>query len=198
MAWPTDDLVTDQMDSDGDSPLLARLQLLAAINKIKAILGFTPAAAGPIATSGITGTVNTAGTQEITGWKWFSSAMGATFSGPVGVGEATQSGHAARLSQVFGSGSAWIVETANRQSSITYTNTTSKPIAVVVLGQNYSAPGYAQLYGEVNAALIMETSSYAPSGDITKTGICLIVQPGATYIVHKGLATTITKWSEFK
>lgn len=55
MAWPTDDLSTTHLDSDGASPLLARPQLLAALNKIKAMLGFTPAKAGPLGDSGITG-----------------------------------------------------------------------------------------------------------------------------------------------
>lgn len=55
MAWPTDDLSTTHLDSDGASPLLARPQLLAAINKIKAMLGFVPAKAGPLGDSGITG-----------------------------------------------------------------------------------------------------------------------------------------------
>lgn len=55
MAWPTDDLSTTHLDSDGASPLLARPQLLAAINKIKAMLGFTPAKAGPLGESGISG-----------------------------------------------------------------------------------------------------------------------------------------------
>lgn len=55
MAWPTDDLSTTHLDSDGASPLLARPQLLAAINKIKAMLGFVPAKAGPLGESGING-----------------------------------------------------------------------------------------------------------------------------------------------
>lgn len=54
MTWPTDDLATTEMDSDADSPLLMRPQLLAAVNKIKAMLGFSPAASGAVTGSGLT------------------------------------------------------------------------------------------------------------------------------------------------
>lgn len=56
MAWPTDDLVTDQMDSDADSPLLMRPQLLALVSKVKAMLGLTPAISGAVTGSGLTQT----------------------------------------------------------------------------------------------------------------------------------------------
>lgn len=42
MTWPTDDLTTVNLDSDADSPLLSRPELIAAINKIKAILANAP------------------------------------------------------------------------------------------------------------------------------------------------------------
>lgn len=39
MTWPTDDLTVAELDEGGDDPSLARAELLAAVNKIKSILG---------------------------------------------------------------------------------------------------------------------------------------------------------------
>lgn len=45
MTWPADDLTTVHLDSETDSVAAARTELLAAVNKIKAILAELPAAA---------------------------------------------------------------------------------------------------------------------------------------------------------
>lgn len=43
MAWPTDDLTTTHLDSETDLVAAARTEIIAAVNKIKAILAEVPA-----------------------------------------------------------------------------------------------------------------------------------------------------------
>ena len=52
MTWPIDDLTVAHLDAGADDPSQARTELLAAVNKIKSILGEAPAGSTIIAASG--------------------------------------------------------------------------------------------------------------------------------------------------
>jgi len=104
-------------------------------------------------------------------------------------------GTIALTSQVLGVGQTWTDVTSSRAIGTTYTNSTGKPIMVIVSGTGGGANG---LWGvTLNSAITF----YTPSTYTTSvwTTACFIVPNGNTYALsQQGSSATMANWSELR
>lgn len=88
---------------------------------------------------------------------------------------------------IGGDGYAWVDETANRTSGVTYTNTYGYPI-MVSIQHNYNSTNVSIVVNGVN------TSTFYSSGYVYPC-VTTIVPAGATYILSN---STVKYWAELK
>lgn len=93
------------------------------------------------------------------------------------------------VSGVLGAGQTWQDVKVSRAAGTTYTNTTGKPIEVIVV---YSGVN-AQLELQVNGSTIWRQFSAVSSGDIYQ-GARVLVPAGSTYRVTGTLGTLFSWW----
>jgi len=95
----------------------------------------------------------------------------------------------------LGVGQSWTDVTASRAIGTTYTNSTGKPIEVIVSGLGNGANG---LWGiTLNSAVTFFSPSTATTGYWTV--ICFIVPNGNTYLLtQQGATATMQNWSELR
>ena len=105
-------------------------------------------------------------------------------------GKVISSSPVATESQVIGVEQTWQDVTASRSLSVTYTNTTGKPIQVMITTAA-SATGSYVFSATVNGVQI----SYVYN-NYTIPYWCFIVPQGHTYSVTSG--TQLSKWSELR
>lgn len=111
-----------------------------------------------------------------------------TVSGTVAAGDDP------RFGKMIGVGQAWQDVAANRASGVTYTNSTGRPIFVVVTGRNGAARGLAYV-DSVIVGGINQTSDGNVVGNIS-----FMVPDGSTYSISSNiiLNRTDTSWSELR
>ena len=98
---------------------------------------------------------------------------------------------------VGGAGYAWVDETANRASGVTYTNTTGHPI-VVCVSSKYGTNATVQITFYVNGQIIISNTMYGQvlNEKTGKNSVTVIIPNGATY--KSTLTQAILYWSELK
>jgi hypothetical protein len=126
-----------------------------------------------------------------------SAATAASVVTPIsngGTGATTQSGAVAALGLV-GPGQVWTDVTASRAFGTTYTNSTSRPILVMV-GVSSSGNSYVRL--DIDSVLF--GYSGAPSGGVGGVSILSFYVPvGSTYKVSTATGTNIcSAWNEYR
>lgn len=133
------------------------------------------------------GAINVGGTLGVTG-----ALVGSTgdFSGQLTVPAATASGSAVNLSQSLAGATLQNV-TASRAFATTYTNSTQRPIILMVAGSGANVV-FSLL---VNGATVLASEAVTGASDLMSlTGV---VPPGATYEVT-GPTGTFSSWTEFR
>lgn len=117
----------------------------------------------------------------------------ASGAGALAVGAATQPSHALQKNQGIGQTQAWTGVTGSRALSTTYTNTTGRPISVLV---SASVPSSGDVSAVVNGSVI----AHAGGGSATSTEgtLSFIVPPGATYGTAVTGAVALTSWFELR
>lgn len=108
--------------------------------------------------------------------------FGDAASKDVGATEGTvAAGNDSRFGKMLGVGQAWQDVKANRAAGVTYTNSTGKPIFVVITGRNTSAQGRAFVDGAPIAGF-----TQVSSGSILSS-VSIIVPDGSTYSVASSI-----------
>jgi hypothetical protein len=117
-----------------------------------------------------------------------------TVSAPAvsGTNTATLPAATGELSMLGTTGQTWQNLTASRALSTTYTNTTGKPISVMVDG--YSSAGAATGTATVNGAAIQTSSSFSANYRVWTS---FIVPPSASYSFSIS-GTPVFFWSELR
>ena len=87
-----------------------------------------------------------------------------------------------KASQMIGVGQTWIDETSNRALGTTYTNTTGKPIFIII----YCATGATQTY-YING---IKVGDVADSGGGEHT-VSFVIPDGDTYMISGGALTSL-------
>ena len=106
-------------------------------------------------------------------------------------GQLTAASTSALVLSEIGVGQTWTNVTSSRVKGTTYTNSTGKPIQIIVRG-NQGGDSGGQLY--INGALVAE--SYASAVNLIWT-LTAIIPNGNTYRVD-GIYCTITGWNELR
>ncbi len=108
--------------------------------------------------------------------------FGDAASKDVGETEGTvAAGNDNRFGKMLGVGQAWQDVKASRVAGVTYTNSTGKPIFVVITGRNTSAQGRAFVDGAPIAGF-----TQVSSGSILSS-VSIIVPDGSTYSVASNI-----------
>lgn len=102
-----------------------------------------------------------------------------------------KNGTLAIVEQLIGEGQAWVNVTSQRQSKVTYTNETSKPIQVCVVAYAQSEDSYFMV-NNVRVALI----GYSPTTSVARP-LSVIVPVGAKYSISNTIGDTYS-WSELR
>ncbi len=95
---------------------------------------------------------------------------------------------------IIGQGQNWNVSGAGRQTGVTYTNSTGKPIMISVSLIVNSGDPTATLYLNSAAAASMACSGFA-AGPSIRGQLSAIIPVGGTYMISSG---TIMQWSELR
>ena len=102
----------------------------------------------------------------------------------------------------LGYGQTWQSLTGSRALSTTYTNTTSKPIQVIVSAvSNLGGSGTANMSATVNGVSIGSVMiEYYFSSTVVafRNALYFIVPPGNTYVVTPSVASTLISWAELR
>ena len=95
----------------------------------------------------------------------------------------------------IGIGQTWQIVTGSRAASITYTNTTGKPIAISIRAETTATAVADALFvvGGVNA-----WSRYCGSINPARFSIMAIVPTGATYYLSIPTGTVFDTWAELR
>ncbi len=122
-------------------------------------------------------------------------------SAPMAVGTAVSAGDATRYDQVLGLGQTWQNVTASRAiNSTSYTNSTGKPIQIIVVVTNNASSSFGFALS-VNGATVSSSYCYnTTSAGNVSTSLTVIVPIGATYTVLAGsvLAANLVTWWELR
>ena len=155
-------------------------------------IGFGSGNLSVTGTLGVTGATTLSSTLAVTGTATLSATLSVT--GTASVAAATSSGHAAQLSQTVGAGAtAYGNVTASRSTSVSYTNSTGRPLfvsIVVLLGGALDQINATSPYGVTTVAL-----SAANTG--VDAGVFFLVPPGATYGAITAHSSTLQVWLEY-
>lgn len=102
---------------------------------------------------------------------------------------------ALKNSPVIGDGQTWQNVTSSRTNSTIYTNTTGKPIQLLIFWTKPSASGsFTKLYIDETDLI----SQSITTGDGFLSTISAIVPNGSTYRVERGTNSVINGWSELR
>jgi hypothetical protein len=161
------------------------------------VLASPPAIGNAVPAAGSFTTLSSSGLATLNSLN-LTTALGAAYGGtgltsPGTSGNVLTSNGSAWTSAApsyFGTGQTWTDVTSSRALSTTYTNSTGKPISVMVyvVMSNGNA-----IYGYVNGVNIVTSSQFAGGG----TFITWIVPNGATYSAS-GPNSSLAQWTELR
>jgi hypothetical protein len=125
------------------------------------------------------------------------ASQNVTFANAISVaGNGTVTGNLTVTGTVTGSntgslgvGQTWTDVTASRAGATTYTNSTGKPIAWMLVCSAVNGVG-----------ILIDSAQVIPAGSV-QAGYpigCFIIQPGSTYQLTRTVSVTINKWFELR
>ena len=177
------DYCSDLLGTDSSNKAAARTALGAAASGANTdITSIT----GNAAT--VTNGVYTSGNQTIGGVKTFSSAISASITGS-SVSATTDSQH-------FCVGQTLTALTGSRAFGTTYTNSTGKPIFVIVNSTSAQGINY-NITASINAVGFAVAGGYSASG-AQFHNLSFPVPNGATYSVSLSGSGSLSSWSEIR
>jgi hypothetical protein len=103
----------------------------------------------------------------------------------------------------LGVGQTWTDLTASRALDTTYTNSTGRPISIVVTANGYNGGSRSWVFLTVNGTNYGQiyTNDYYSASNLTPGVVMIngIIPAGATYkITSGGSASTLLQWSEMR
>jgi len=143
------------------------------------------------------------GDDQVTSAKIAENAVDATALNVSGTGTAGQSlvsdgdgSFSWSTAGGIGVGQTWTDVTASRALGVTYTNTTGKPIQIIISMEGAPNQGAGELYINGNFVLRNGVTAVASAG--MHVHLSAIIPNGDTYRVEKYIGGYIVKWNELR
>jgi len=205
MTYPTAAVNTTNLDASGDSPALARSDILDAIQKLNQMIAHTTAFAATLlddanaatarATLGALGASDTIAnaTNAATAAACSGNAATATTAAACSGNAAT----ATTASNAIGVGQTWQNVTGSRTTATYYTNSTGRSIHVCA---SCYSPASSSLYTAFEVAGVV-VSEFQLDGSPINASIAshsVIVPNGATYRMTTSGSSFYNKWFELR